>query len=55
MAGFRTGYEHKIGSFFSLGIRDRLIFKTDFFDSEPNTRHVLNSAQVYAKVSFSRE
>ena len=54
MAQAKLGYEHKISKHFTLGLSDRIIYKADWFENEPDTVHVLNSAQLYTKIVFSR-
>lgn len=54
MAQALLGYEHKITKHLTIGLNDKIIYKADWFKNEPDTAHILNSAQLYAKIVFSR-
>ncbi|WP_191014519.1 DUF3943 domain-containing protein [Treponema zioleckii] len=55
IAQVKLGYEYELTEHFTLGIRDSFVYKKDWFENEPNTVHLLNSAQIYGKLVFKRK
>ena len=54
MSYAKIGYEHKITQTCSLGVRDTLTYKADWYKAEADTVQILNSAQLYGKISLTR-
>jgi hypothetical protein len=55
IAQARLGYEYAFTEHFTLGIRDSLVYKKDWFVNECDTVQILNSAQIYGKIVFKRK
>ena len=55
MATAKASYEHKITKHFSLGVKDYLIYKADWFKNKPDTKQILNSVQIFGKFAFKRD